>query len=122
MKRTINTFILIGFYLFVYLLIKGIIPGDCLFKKIFKISCPACGLTRSLMSILRLDLISSFKYNIFGMPLFIMLIVGTIGLVIDIIKGNNNVINYIFKYLGKYYYILIILLIISMVINNIRGI
>lgn len=122
MKRFINILILMSFYLFIYLLFNGMIPGECLFKKIFSISCPACGLTRSIKAILKLDFISSFNYNILGILLFIMTIVITILLIVDIIKGTNRTINYLLKYLGKYYYIIIIILVISMVINNIRGI
>ncbi len=120
MKKIINVLILVSFYLFIYLLFKGIIPGECLFKRIFGINCPACGLTRSIKAILRLDFISSFNYNILGIPLFIVIIFMTISLIADIIKDTDKTINYMLKYLGKYYYVIFIVLIVSMVINNIR--
>lgn len=42
----------------------------CVFLEIFKIPCPGCGMTRALLSLLRLDLIGAIKYNfiIFFMP------------------------------------------------------
>lgn len=122
MKRIINILIIIFVFTFIYLLFKGLILGECIFKKIFNISCPGCGLTRCFKAILNLDFITAFKYNILGIPLFISIIIYILLLIIDIIRNDNKVINYTFKYLGKYYYIVIILLIISMIVNNTRGI
>ncbi len=45
----------------------------CPFFLIFKIPCPGCGLTRSIIQIFKLDFIGSLQYNILGIPLFIML-------------------------------------------------
>ncbi|MBO4711106.1 DUF2752 domain-containing protein [bacterium] len=38
----------------------------CISKTIFNISCPGCGYTRSLLSVLRLDFVSAWNYH----PLF----------------------------------------------------
>jgi len=122
MKRFKNILILLFSILFVIIAISGTIKLDCIFKKLFNISCPGCGLTRSIRAILRLDIILSFKYNIFGPILFIILVIGIIFLIKDIIKNEDKTIKYAYKVLGKYYYIVIICLIISIIINNIRGI
>lgn len=41
----------------------------CPFKYIFKIPCPTCGVTRSILALLRLDFKSSFCYNPMTIPL-----------------------------------------------------
>lgn len=122
MKRFENILILLFGMLFVLIAISGTIKLNCIFKKLFNISCPGCGLTRSFRALLRLDIISSFKYNIFGPILFIIIIVGIIFLIKDIIMNEDKTIKYTYKILSKYYYIVIICLLISMIINNIRGI
>ncbi len=122
MKRCKNILILLFGTLFGLIAISGTIKLDCIFKKLFNISCPGCGLTRSFRALLRLDIITSFKYNIFGPILFIIIIIGIIFLIKDIIKNEDKTIKYTYKILNKYYYIVIICLIISMIINNIRGI
>ncbi len=122
MKRCKNILILLFGLLFVSIVISGTINFECIFKKLFNISCPGCGLTRSFRALLRLDIITSFKYNIFGPILFIIIIIGIIFLIKDIIKNEDKTIKYTYKILNKYYYIVIICLIISMIINNIRGI
>ena len=122
MKRFKNILILLFGLLFVSIAISDTIKLDCIFKKLFDISCPGCGLTRSIRSLFKFDIISSFKYNIFGPILFIILIIGVLSLIKDIIKNDDKTIRYTYKILSKYYYIVIICLIISMIINNIRGI
>ncbi len=122
MKRIRNIIILLGIISFAFICISGTIKLDCIFKNIFSISCPACGLTRSIKSLLKLNIITSFKYNIFGPILFILFVIFVIFMIRDIIKNEDKTIKYSYKLLGKYYYIVIICLIISMIINNIRGI
>ena len=122
MKRLINILLLIFGISFIWIVTSGIINVNCLFKSLFKIRCPGCGLTRSFRAIFNLDFYSAFNYNILGIPLFIFGIITCIGLVIDIIKNDNRTIHYIINFLGKYYVIIIILVIIAMIINNIRGI
>ncbi len=122
MKRIKNIIILFNISLFVFICISGDFKLNCVFKKIFGISCPACGLTRSIKSLLKLDIITSFKYNIFGPILFLLFVIFIIFMFRDIIKNEDNTIKCTYKLLAKYYYIIIICLIISMIINNIRGI
>ena len=66
--------------------------------------------------------INAFKYNILGIPLFILCAVYIILLIRDVIIGSdkgNKLVLYIFS---KYYILIICLFIISMIINNINGI
>ena len=121
-KRIINLIILLSGTLFIFMIVTGKFNVECLFKKIFHISCPGCGLTRSFRSILNLDFINAFKYNILGIPLFILCIIYTILLIKDIITGEGTANKWIIRIFSKYYILIICLFIISMVINNIRGI
>lgn len=121
-KRIINLIILVMGLLFIGIVVLGKINVECLFKKMFHISCPGCGLTRSFRAILNLDFVSAFKYNILGIPLFILCIIYIILLIIDVIIGSdkgNKLVLYIFS---KFYILIICLFIISMIINNINGI
>lgn len=88
----------------------------CFFKYITNIPCPCCGLTRSFLSILRLDLVSAIKYNILGIPLFIIIVILNICLCRDIIYNKKSTITLINKILINYK-IIILLLIFSEIIN-----
>lgn len=122
MKRLTNILILLFGVLFVFLVTSGIVKLDCIFKSIFNISCPGCGLTRSFRAILNLDFYSAFKYNILGIPLFIIGILTGISLIMDIFKNSNRTINYVLSFFNKYSIPIIILIIITTIINNINGI
>ena len=121
-KRIINLIILLSGTLFIFIIVTGKVNVECLFKKIFHISCPGCGLTRSFRSILNLDFINAFKYNILGIPLFVSFIVFSIMLIFDIIKNSNTSIKAIMNVFKNYYLIIIFILIITTIINNINGI
>ena len=121
-KRIINLIILLSGTLFVYLVVTGKLYMECLFKKIFHISCPGCGLTRAFRAIINLDFISAFKYNILGIPLFISGILYIVILIYDIITGKNVGNKIMFNIFNKYYIVIVCLLIISMIINNVNGI
>ena len=122
MKRVINLLILTIIIIFVLLMVSGTIHYSCIFKRIFNICCPGCGLTRSFRCILNFDFIEAIKYNILGIPLFILCIIYIILLIRDVIIGSdkgNKLVLYIFS---KYYILIICLFIVSMIINNINGI
>ena len=42
----------------------------CLFRMLFQISCPGCGMTRSWIALLHGDVLASFRYHPFGLPIF----------------------------------------------------
>lgn len=122
MKRVINILLLIFGILFVLIVTSGSVKVNCLFKTLFGIRCPGCGLTRSFRAIFKLDFYSAFNYNILGIPLFIIGIIVCISMIIDIIRNDDRTIRYIFSFFKKYYVLVIILLIVCMIINNIKGI
>ena len=57
--------VLFLYYLFVRLTGLGI---PCVFHKITSLSCPGCGNSRALISLLHLDFSGAFKYNAFIFP------------------------------------------------------
>lgn len=122
MKRIVNIMILFSGILFIYIVVSGLIPFECLFKKLFDIRCPGCGLTRSFRDIINLNFGSAIKYNILGIPLFIIIFGLSIGLSIDIILNTNETLKYINNFFKKNYIIIIFILIITGIINNINGI
>lgn len=122
MKRIINISLLLFGISFVIIVTSGSFKFECLFRNLFDICCPGCGLTRAFSSILNLDFYSAFKYNILGIPLFIFSIIICIGIVIDIIKNDNRTILFILNLFNKHFILIIVLIIITMTINNINGI
>ena len=122
MKRFVNILLLLFGISFILIVTSGIIKVNCIFKTLFDISCPGCGLTRSFRAIFNLDFYSAFKYNILGIPLFIIGIITSFSLIIDIIRNDDITIRYIFNSFKKYYVLIIVLLVITMIINNINGI
>lgn len=117
-KRLIIFFIFLIIF-FLLILLKFNIP--CYFKKIFSIPCPSCGLTRSIFSILNLNIIKSIYYNILGIPIFVITIITYLLILIDIIKKENYLTSF-WLFLSKKYKFIIILLVISFFINNIHNI
>lgn len=122
MKRFINILILLLGTLFVYIAVSGIITFKCPFNYYLHIKCPGCGLTRSFRAILSLDFISAIKYNILGIPLFIICILFIIFLIRDTIINSDKFIKKVLFLLEKHYKYIVVILIITMIINNISGI
>lgn len=50
---------------------------ECLFKSIFSIPCPTCGMTRAVISVMRLDFKSALGYHplVFTLPLLYLTVV-----------------------------------------------
>ena len=118
-NRIIKIFIIIIEIVILYLFLNFNI--GCIFKKIFGFCCPSCGLTRAFISILNLNFIDAFKYNIISIPLFIFIIIFNILLLYDIIFDKNKSYKLMEK-VFRYYIIIIILLVITMIINNVNKI
>lgn len=113
-KKILLLSLVVFLFIFIYL-----IPYECPFLKYFHIACPGCGLTRSFLAILHLDLIASLKYNLLGIPLFLLCIILICTLCIDIIQKKDYFLT-IFHFLEKHSILLLIIILINMFINNIK--
>lgn len=51
------------------------IPGFCLFKTILNMNCPVCGLSHSINSAIRLDILRSFYYHPLGLPVVMLILI-----------------------------------------------
>jgi hypothetical protein len=122
MKRA-KALLIILLFIFIYVVFFKLgLRWECVFKRILHIACPGCGLTRSLKSIFSLDLMSSIKYNILGIPIFIFGIIAMIIALRDFIKNEDTLMPIIYRNIKKYYKLVFILLTITMIINNINGV
>lgn len=118
-NKILILFSYIGLILIFLLYMNYNIP--CIFKKIFNIPCPSCGLTRAFKLILKLQITKSLSYNILTIPIIIILSTILISTIIDIIF-NKQYLNKILNKIIKNYKIIILLLIISWIINIHRNI
>lgn len=85
----------------------------CPFFNLFNIPCPGCGLTRSVLSLLKFDIKSSLKYNFLGIIFFI----GFIFYLIAHFFGKTNLFNNFLENKKIVIMISILLLIIVEIIN-----
>ena len=118
-NKILILFLYIGLILIFLLYINNYIP--CIFKKVFNIPCPACGITRAFKSILNLKIIESFSYNILAFPIIIILGIILISTIIDIIYNKKYLDKIINKIINNYH-LIIILLLLSWIINIYRNI
>lgn len=120
-NRFLKFIILIIETAFAYIALFSNVKLHCVFKKIFNIPCPVCGLTRAFKSIIKLDLIGAFHYNALSVIIFVLLLVFNIYLIYDIVMNKKKT-NQFINNLGKNYILIIIILLINEIINIIRGI
>ena len=66
----IAVFLVLGAYIFLSLKLRIYCP----IKRITGFSCPACGSTRAIFSLLRLDIRGYMSYNPFALPLLFVLV------------------------------------------------
>lgn len=114
------------FLIFLILLVFGVLVVfyldiDCLFKSLFSIPCPGCGLTRGFRALFKGDIVGAFNYNILTIFIFLFLFISLILFIVDFFKKSNYLIKY-FLYFKKHYITLLVLVFISFIVNIIRGI
>ena len=114
-KNGIILLILISFLLFV-----EIVPVTCIIKTVTGIYCPACGMTRSFMSILHFHFLDAIWYNLLGIPLFIFIVISIIMIVKDLYLNRFSYIPSLLYFFDKHYIFIIILLVISFTFNNVK--
>ena len=98
----------------IYLIIVYLYSIPCLFKSIFKVSCPMCGITRTIKSIFNLDFSNILSYNFFALPLIFFIFILNAYLIYDIFFNTNK----LFELLQKHSKLIIILLILNFILNN----
>ena len=81
----INIFVLIIIYLFYLANIR-----ICLIYNLFKIPCPGCGLTTSVMYLLKGDFLSSLQYNIITIPLIFIYLICSCWYIVDTLNNKQT--------------------------------
>lgn len=122
MKRLKSLFIIILLFLIFVLFLKYNLEWECIFKKSLHIACPGCGLTRSLRALLSLNLVESIKYNILGIPIFLIGVISIAMIIKDLIKNEETFMPMLYEIMNKFYKFIFIVLVITMIINNINGV
>jgi len=64
--------------------------GVCLFKRITKIPCPSCGSTRSVVSLLKGDIIGAVMWNPLGIILLTLLVLTPIWIFGDLLGKKST--------------------------------
>ena len=70
-KQIIKRTAIYGAALVLYVLIISVLNIGCPIYAITRIECPTCGVTRAMISLLRLDFASYVNYQPFALPLII---------------------------------------------------
>ena len=116
-NRYYKLILFFGLLVMYYIFILNNITIPCLFNKITNLYCPGCGVTRMIISLLKLDFYQAFRYNqlIFIFLPFIFFLL--MDFLIKWPKGQNNYI-----YLKINNKIWIGLLIITLIFGILRNI
>lgn len=91
------------------------IKVPCLFETIFNLSCPVCGISRTVKCIISLDFNNIFSYNILAVPILFLILIINIYLIYDIFNKTNKI--YIF--LDKMAKPIGLILLLGFIFNNI---
>lgn len=104
-----------------FLLVIKFIPVTCIFKQVTGIYCPACGMTRAFHSILNLNFINAFCYNMLSIPLFIFIVSSFIILIYETLIGKFEYVPRLLKLLSNKLVLVIIfaMIFMSFIVNNI---
>ncbi len=94
---------------------------NCIFKSVFGIPCPGCGLTRGFRALFSGDFIKTESYNILTIPIFLFLLFILVLMIIDIVNKCNNT-EKILKKISNHYILLIIIVCLNWIINIVRGV
>ena len=121
MKRRYYFLVLLGEGITLWLFGFSKITIPCLFKWIFTIPCPGCGLTRAFRQLFQFHILEAISYNILVLPIFLFLIFLNYYLIQDLIFSTHNLKKF-FSYIYSHSYYWIILVVISEVWNLFHGV
>jgi hypothetical protein len=74
-KRIKKALILVFFLSLLFALALFIYQFGCVFRQLTHIPCPTCGMSRAIISLMKLDFASYFYYNAFALPVLFSIIV-----------------------------------------------
>ncbi len=95
----------------------------CLFKAIFHIPCPGCGMMRAFISILKCNFAEAFYFNALSIPVFIILSIVFSIRGLDILRHQDNYSKLINRIIApKMIVVLVIITVINWAWNIIKGI
>tara|TARA_B110001454_G_C12684241_1_gene419485 strand:+ start:663 stop:1079 length:417 start_codon:yes stop_codon:yes gene_type:complete len=89
-------------YIWIYFGFKNEITENnsvkvCVIKYVTNIPCPSCGSSRSVISLIKGDFISAFKFNPIGYLVAIIMIIAPIWILTDVIKKNQTLFDFYLK-------------------------
>jgi len=82
----------------------------CIYNKITGLYCPGCGMTRAIYSLFKLDFYQAFRYNVFSIILFPILLIYLFGEIYARVFDKKN---YISSKIPSIYWIIIAVAMIS---------
>lgn len=68
-------------------------PGVCLVKRVTGVPCPSCGTTRSVLSILKGDILEGIQWNPFGIIIILILFIFPVWIISDVLSRNDSLFN-----------------------------
>jgi hypothetical protein len=68
-------------------------PGVCLFKRVTGVPCPSCGTTRSVLSILKGDILEGILWNPFGIIIIFILFIFPVWIISDVLSRKDSLFN-----------------------------
>lgn len=89
----------------------------CPFKKIFKIPCPGCGMTRAMLLIFKGEIINSFHYHILALPLLIFIIFSVICLIREIIQNKIIYLEKVNHIIEKHFILIVVVVLVVWMFN-----
>jgi hypothetical protein len=94
----------------------------CIFKALFHLPCPGCGLTRAFQELLQFNFIGALSYNLLAIPLILYFGGMFVSRIIDAIKGTQSSQVWEKPQLSKVQlFILVIILLCNWSLNILRG-
>ena len=115
-KTSLNILMISGV---IFSVIIFLIRPECIFKKLFSLPCPTCGLTRAIISIFYLDFVGAFKLNILSIPLVFSFSLFCILYLIYLIFKRDYIFNLI-DFFKRNYILIILFLIFSWGVNVVK--
>lgn len=82
--------LLLGFLVFPYLTNSGSTGYfGCSFHQLTGLSCPTCGMSRSLFELSQFNILQSFKMHLFGPVIYLLAVILFVKISIELITGST---------------------------------